>query len=164
MPVKDYYTLLGVSPDETPAGIRAAYRDAVRRTHPDYAGAESASDFHDIVEAHEVLSDPERRKHYDENLERARPGPEPVFVPVTGGGTPNPEAPQGLGIHVILTPEEAFIGVVRVQVPVHRRMQSLLVPIPPLLRMGMVRSMVLAPFRIGQLIVRIQLEVSDEEI
>ena len=57
MPLKSHYAILGVARDETPAGIRAAYREAVRRTHPDYAGPQSAPAFEEIVEAHSVLSD-----------------------------------------------------------------------------------------------------------
>jgi curved DNA-binding protein CbpA len=163
MPVKDYYRLLGVAPDESAAGIRTAYRDAVRRTHPDRAGAQSAPDFQDIVEAHEVLSDPARRKLYDETLERARKPVQPAFVPVTAARAPNAEAPEGLAIEVMLTPEEALMGVVRVDVPIRGRMEPLVVRIPPLLRMGIVDSIVLTPFRIGDLIVRIGLEVLDEE-
>lgn len=68
MAIKNYYAILGVSPDETPSGIRAAYRDAVRRTHPDFAGPESAAAFEDIVEAHSVLSDPDKRRTYNRSL------------------------------------------------------------------------------------------------
>ena len=79
MPLKSHYAILGVARDETPAGIRAAYREAVRRTHPDYAGPQSAPAFEEIVEAHSVLSDPNRRRDYDEKLcreerDRRKPG------------------------------------------------------------------------------------------
>jgi DnaJ-class molecular chaperone len=66
--MKNYYAILGVSQNETPAGIRAAYRNAVRRTHPDHAGPQGASAFQDIVEAHSVLSDPTRRREYDRSF------------------------------------------------------------------------------------------------
>ncbi len=68
MAMKNYYAILGVSRDETLSGIRAAYRDAVRRTHPDHAGAESTPAFQAVVEAHSVLSDPDRRREYNESL------------------------------------------------------------------------------------------------
>lgn len=79
MAIKNYYAILGVSRNETPSGIRAAYRDAVRRTHPDYAGPEAATKFQEIVEAHSVLSDPDRRREYNESLggyerDRGEPG------------------------------------------------------------------------------------------
>jgi molecular chaperone DnaJ len=68
MAIKNYYALLGVLPTETPSGIRAAYRDAVRRTHPDQAGPEGAAAFQETVEAHSVLSDPKRRHDYNQSL------------------------------------------------------------------------------------------------
>jgi DnaJ-class molecular chaperone len=68
MAIKNYYALLGVLPDETPSGIRAAHRDAVRRTHPDHAGPKGAAAFQEIVEAHSVLSDPNRRHDYNQSL------------------------------------------------------------------------------------------------
>ncbi|HZQ51017.1 MAG TPA: DnaJ domain-containing protein [Bryobacteraceae bacterium] len=71
MAIKNYYAILGVSRTETPSGIRAAYRDAVRRTHPDYAGPRRAADFQEVVEAHSVLSNAERRRQYDEDLDRS---------------------------------------------------------------------------------------------
>lgn len=70
MAIKNYYALLGVSRNETPSGIRAAYRDAARRTHPDHAGPQSAAAFQEIVEAHSILSDPNRRQEYNESLSR----------------------------------------------------------------------------------------------
>ncbi len=68
MAIRNYYALLGVLPNETPSGIRAAYRDAVRRTHPDHTGPEGAAAFQEIVEAHSVLSDPNRRHDYNQSL------------------------------------------------------------------------------------------------
>jgi molecular chaperone DnaJ len=86
MAIKNYYAILGVTRDETPSGIRAAYRDAVRRTHPDYAGPQSASAFEAVVEAHSILSDPNRRRDYNERLrreerDRTEPGLLHPFVP-----------------------------------------------------------------------------------
>src|SRR5581483_11289215 len=79
MAIKNYYAILGVSQNETPSAIRAAYRDAVRRTHPDHAGPQATPAFQEIVEAHSVLSDPDRRREYNQTLsryegDRGRPG------------------------------------------------------------------------------------------
>ncbi len=68
MAIKNYYAVLSVSLHETQSGIRAAYRDAVRRTHPDYAGPQSTPAFQEIVEAHSILSNPSRRREYNETL------------------------------------------------------------------------------------------------
>jgi curved DNA-binding protein CbpA len=56
----DPYAVLGVPRGADDAQIHAAYRDAVRRTHPDAGG--SAADFEAVQEAYEVLRDPARRR------------------------------------------------------------------------------------------------------
>lgn len=71
MPLKDYYVVLGISPDETQAGIKSAYRDLARRYHPDRAGAKSTKRFQEVSEAYNVLGDRERRTAYDASRRRA---------------------------------------------------------------------------------------------
>ena len=68
---RDHYLILGVSRDETATGIHAAFRVLAKRYHPDVAGERSAERFRNIVEAYQVLSDPKRRRGYDEGLEQA---------------------------------------------------------------------------------------------
>ena len=65
---KSYYLTLGISPNESEEGIRQAFRDIVRRYHPDRVGSERAHFFQEIVEAYHVLADPERRRDYDQGL------------------------------------------------------------------------------------------------
>jgi DnaJ-class molecular chaperone len=65
---KDYYLLLGISRGESPSGIRKAFRDLARRHHPDHAGPSGTPMFRDVVEAYRVLSDPQQRREYDEEL------------------------------------------------------------------------------------------------
>ena len=64
----DYYKVLGVSEKATEKEIKSAYRKLARKYHPDLnpgdAGAEQK--FKQVNEAHEVLSDPEKRKKYDQ--------------------------------------------------------------------------------------------------
>lgn len=65
MESKDYYTVLGVTPVEGLQAIRQAYRSLAKQYHPDYAGQEGQTQFQEIQEAYEVLSDPRKRKEYD---------------------------------------------------------------------------------------------------
>jgi len=60
----DHYQTLGVSRDADRAAIRAAYRALAKLHHPDM-GAKSSVRFHEITQAHEVLSDPGNRTQYD---------------------------------------------------------------------------------------------------
>ena len=65
---KDYYAILGVGRNATAKEIKQAYRKLARKYHPDVnPGDKSAeSKFKEINEAHEVLSDAEKRKKYDQ--------------------------------------------------------------------------------------------------
>jgi len=68
MVAKNYYLILGVSESESPAGIRARYRDLVRALHPDVAGPQSTSAFQKVAEAYAVLADPLARRRHDTEL------------------------------------------------------------------------------------------------
>src|ERR1700680_1375632 len=65
---KDYYDVLGIPRTATEDQIRSEYRKLARKHHPDVnPGDKSAEDkFKEINEAYEVLSDPEKRKRYDQ--------------------------------------------------------------------------------------------------
>jgi DnaJ-class molecular chaperone len=81
MAFRNYYVILGVGSMESDRGIRTAYRELVRRFHPDHAGPEGASAFREATEAYRVLADPLRRREYDDELARAqRPQPSEPFV------------------------------------------------------------------------------------
>jgi molecular chaperone DnaJ len=65
---KDFYAVLGVSKDVTPAELKKTYRKLARKYHPDSNPGDAAAEakFKEISEAHSVLADPEQRKEYDQ--------------------------------------------------------------------------------------------------
>jgi DnaJ-class molecular chaperone len=68
MTYKNYYDILGVPKDAAEKDIKSAYRKLAKKWHPDANpdNQKAAEDkFKDIQEAHEVLSDPEKRRKYD---------------------------------------------------------------------------------------------------
>jgi curved DNA-binding protein len=89
---KDYYDTLGVSRSASSDDIKKAFRKLAREYHPDVAKNKAGAEdrFKEINEAYEVLSDPEKRKKYDELGADWKQGAE--FRPQgggfrTGGGT-----------------------------------------------------------------------------
>ncbi len=80
----DHYATLGLDRRCTLAQIRAAYRLLAKQHHPDVNGgtAEATERARELNAAHEVLSDPARRRAYD----RALAEREDVARPSTGGG------------------------------------------------------------------------------
>jgi molecular chaperone DnaJ len=72
---KDLYGLLGLPKDAPQEDVRRAHRRLVREYHPDAnPGDDSAEErFKEVQHAYEVLSDPRKRREYDEGLLRASP-------------------------------------------------------------------------------------------
>jgi len=64
----DYYKILGIPKTATPQEIKSAYRKLARKLHPDLNpnDKDAKTKFQQINEANEVLSDPEKRKKYDQ--------------------------------------------------------------------------------------------------
>jgi len=97
MPVKyrDYYEILGVPRTASEAEIKKAFRKLAREYHPDVAKNKKQAEekFKEINEAYEVLSDPSKRKKYDELGPNWQAGadfrPPPGWENFAGGRTQN---------------------------------------------------------------------------
>ena len=67
MEFKDYYQILGVTPEAETPDIKMAYRKLARKYHPDLnAEADAEANFKEVAEAWEVLKDKDSRAEYDE--------------------------------------------------------------------------------------------------
>ena len=68
MEYRDYYATLGVPRTASQADIKKAFRKLARQHHPDVNKGDAAAErrFKEVSEANEVLSDPEKRKLYDQ--------------------------------------------------------------------------------------------------
>lgn len=94
---RDYYETLGVSKTASEDEIKSAFRKLARKHHPDVAKDKAGAEekFKQINEAYEVLSDPEKRKKYDQlGADWNQPGggfqPPPGWGQQAGGGAYNP--------------------------------------------------------------------------
>jgi DnaJ family protein A protein 2 len=81
--MSDLYSRLGVDRDASLEDIRRAYKDAARTHHPDRGG--NAEEFKSIQEAHEILSDDNRRRMYDMTGSTANEGGNPMSGMAAGG-------------------------------------------------------------------------------
>lgn len=99
---QDYYATLGVPRTATQKEIKAAFRKLARQHHPDlnHGDAQSAERFKEVNEANEVLSDPEKRRKYDEvgprwrEYEQWEAAGRPGQSPFGGGYGPAGGGPQ----------------------------------------------------------------------
>lgn len=110
---KDYYRILGVPQDASPAAIKRAYRRLAKKFHPDVAPLSSIEDFREVQAAYETLLDAERRRRYDESLTTERES-EPLswssFRNPGRGYLRRPTQQGTLTGEIILSPEEAAAG------------------------------------------------------
>jgi molecular chaperone DnaJ len=132
--VADHYEVLGVARGATPEEIKKAYRRLAREHHPDANAGDPAAEerFKEITHAYDVLSDPQKRQHYDA-FGNARPGQgfgdvgdfggiSDLFSAFFGGGGGGARRTSTRGgdvlAEVVLTLEDAAEGVERdVEIP-----------------------------------------------
>jgi DnaJ-class molecular chaperone len=121
--------MIGVPRDASPEAIKRAYRALSRKLHPDRTGSNTSEAFARMRRAHEVLSDPERRREHDAELVARERGAEPLAWPGEpfGGGLEElvlallgqppgrrrraGPAPRRVALDVWLSPMEAATGV-----------------------------------------------------
>ena len=97
-PKKDYYEILGVKKSASAEEIRKAFRKLARKYHPDVnPGDKSAEEkFKTLSEANDVLSDPKKRKIYDQvGFYSDNIDPATAEAYARGGGTPGDGGFQG---------------------------------------------------------------------
>lgn len=137
---RNYYVILGIRTDANPDEIKAAFRQRALELHPDKSGLNS-SPFIEAQEAYLALSDPQRRRAYDRQLNQPAIAPASAVRDIAlnefetyypsfdelfdrlwsnflGVSRPKTETPESLTLEIILTPDEARTGGrVRVEVP-----------------------------------------------
>ncbi|MFP4106458.1 MAG: DnaJ C-terminal domain-containing protein [Phycisphaerae bacterium] len=98
MSKRDYYEILGVSRSAGEKDIKSAYRKLARKFHPDVNKEPDAQEkFQEATEAYEVLTDPEKRKLYDQF---GHAGMQGGFAGAGGpGGGPRPGGGGGVNIN-----------------------------------------------------------------
>ncbi len=102
--LRDYYAVLGAEPSASTAELRAAFREAVLRHHPDRSAEDSLATRRTSVlnRAWSELRDPVRRLHYDHALERG--GAATLAWPLGADEAPSPVRRQRRAARPIRTP------------------------------------------------------------
>lgn len=124
--MKDYYGILGVSKTASAEEIKSAYRKAAMKHHPDRGGDQAK--FKEINEAHEILSDNDKRMMLDQGVDPLNPQ-QRTYRSSDFGGFHNMEdifngfgfnfgfnqnraaRNKSLNVNMVLTLEEAYTGV-----------------------------------------------------
>jgi DnaJ-class molecular chaperone len=139
--MRDYYDVLGVTPDAGADEIKRAYRQLARRYHPDISGDDRGALFLEVSRACHTLRDPHQRRSYDASVSEGparTTGRADWFADEIAIDFPSVssvldrmrhaffggESGDVLSAEIVLTPEEAFWGTfVPIQVPLRRTCQ-----------------------------------------
>lgn len=149
----DYYQILGINENASQDEIKKAYKKLAMKNHPDRGG--DTQKFQEISQAHDTLSDPQKRQQYDAQKngfnpfggqQHGHPGPfDDIFGHMFGGGFANfggRQVPRNkdLTIRVSVTFKQAYLGTqieARYSMPSGRE-QTVVVDIPPGVQSGQV--------------------------
>ncbi|MGD0112284.1 MAG: DnaJ C-terminal domain-containing protein [Armatimonadota bacterium] len=140
-PKRDFYEVLGVKRDADEKELKRAFRKLARKYHPDVnpGNKEAEQKFKEMAEAYQVLSDPEKRRQYDQFAQAGQPwsqtGPggapgawttaegvggygnlNDLIEELLGGGRrgrSRKQRGQDLQFHIDVTLEDAFRGATR---------------------------------------------------
>ena len=98
--MKDFYSILGVPDSANDAEIKKAYRQLAKKHHPDINPGNKAAEskFKEVSEAHDILSDKQKRAHYDQMRKYGAAG--------DFGGFGNQRTPQGGRYSTDFNPED----------------------------------------------------------
>jgi len=145
--MKDYYKILGVTPDCAQDEIKKAYRKKARGSHPDSSGRNDCREFQEIQEAYEAIGKKSNRNKYDKERQteqqRSQNIPtysfhiretgfdypfslENYFVQILNrflSNDPFISKPDAFGnqLELILNPEEARTGgIIPIEIPIHQ--------------------------------------------
>lgn len=99
---QDLYAILGIAAGARTEDIKASYRAAARRFHPDVnSNPGAALQFRDIAAAHEILSDDAKRQSYDTMRQRLASEPQFFTVTVTPSKRVLPILPEPQVVYVV---------------------------------------------------------------
>lgn len=126
--MKDYYGILGVPRTASADDIKSAFRKLAMKHHPDRGGDQAK--FKEINEAHDILSDKDKRTMVDQGVDPLNPNQRTFRSDHFGGGFHNmedifsnfgfggfgfsrtqPQRNKSLNVNMTLTLEEAFTGI-----------------------------------------------------
>lgn len=96
---RDYYEVLGIDKTADPATIKKAYRKLAKKYHPDsnVGNAAAAEKFKEVNEAYDILSNPEKKKLYDQFGHAAFDGTGAGAYDANGGFNTNGNFNGGFG-------------------------------------------------------------------
>lgn len=119
--MEDFYQVLGLQRGASADEIKKAYKKLALQFHPDRGGGNEEM-FKRVSEAHEVLSDPSKRKLYDTHgkagLEQGFVDPSEMFASMFGGA--RPQQARSRQVELAVTLEEVYTGKIKT-VDVKRR-------------------------------------------